>query len=123
MDFRFVHANINVTDPERSVRFYEEALGMKVSRVKKADDGSFTLTYLTDSQGVFELELTWLRDKDGPYDLGDNESHLAFGVKDFEGAYAKHKAMDCICFENKAMGIYFISDPDNYWLEIVPLEK
>ena len=28
--------------------------------------------------------------------------------------------MECICFENKEMGIYFIEDPDGYWLEIVP---
>ena len=37
--------------------------------------------------------------------------------------YEKHKAMGCICFENPAMGIYFISDPDGYWIEIVPEAK
>ena len=29
--------------------------------------------------------------------------------------------MDCICYENKEMGIYFINDPDGYWLEVVPV--
>jgi lactoylglutathione lyase len=28
--------------------------------------------------------------------------------------------MGCICYENKAMGIYFINDPDDYWIEILP---
>ena len=28
--------------------------------------------------------------------------------------------MGCICYENQAMGIYFISDPDGYWLEVLP---
>lgn len=33
---------------------------------------------------------------------------------------AKHQQMGCICFENQAMGIYFISDPDGYWVEVIP---
>ena len=45
---------------------------------------------------------------------------MAFRVDDYEAAYAHHKAMDAICFENTAMGIYFISDPDGYWIEILP---
>ena len=28
--------------------------------------------------------------------------------------------MGCICFENHDMGIYFIEDPDGYWIELVP---
>ena len=48
------------------------------------------------------------------------EFHLAFQTDDFEAAHALHAEMGCICFENEAMGIYFIQDPDGYWLEIVP---
>ena len=66
------------------------------------------------------LELTWLRDWDRPYNLGDNEFHVAFYVDDYEGALAKHKAMNCVAYENEAMGIYFIADPDGYWTEIIP---
>lgn len=54
------------------------------------------------------LELTWLRDMDRPYELGDNEIHLAFAVDDFDAAYKKHKEMGCICFENPSMGIYLL---------------
>ncbi|MBZ4646988.1 MAG: lactoylglutathione lyase [Petroclostridium sp.] len=63
------------------------------------------------------LELTWLRDRKEPYNLGDNEFHLVFTADDFDAAYEMHKKMGCICYENKAMGIYFINDPDGYWLE------
>ena len=63
------------------------------------------------------------RDWDRPYNLGDNEFHLALEVDDFDKAYERHKEMGCICFENKAMGIYFISDPDNYWIEILPANR
>ena len=44
----------------------------------------------------------------------------AFYVDDMDAALALHKEMNCVCFENPAMGIYFINDPDNYWIEIIP---
>jgi lactoylglutathione lyase len=69
------------------------------------------------------LELTWLRDRKEKYNLGDNEIHLAFTTPDYEAASALHKRMGCVCFENEAMGIYFIEDPDGYWLEILPEKK
>ena len=117
-NFRFVHNNINVIDLQASLDFYGKALGLKEVRRKEKPD--FTLVYLGDGQGSHQLELTWLKDRKKPYDLGENEFHLAFATKDFAGAYAKHKKMGCICYENPAMGIYFITDPDGYWLEIVP---
>lgn len=67
------------------------------------------------------MELTWLRDwEKDHYDLGDNEIHLAFTTDNMEEAHRKHEEMNCICYENPKMGIYFISDPDGYWIEIVP---
>ena len=120
MNFQFAHYNYNVIDLDKSIRFYEEALGLKEIRRKEAEDGSFILVYLGDGATGFELELTWLRDWDRPYNLGDNEFHLAFETDRYEESLAKHKEMGCVCFENEAMGIYFIEDPDGYWLEIVP---
>lgn len=124
MQFQFAHYNYNVIDLDKSIRFYEEALGLKEVRRKEASDGSFILVYLGDGLTGFQLELTWLRDwEKEKYDLGDNEIHMAFAVDDMEAAHEKHKAMGCICYENPKMGIYFISDPDGYWLEIVPVKK
>lgn len=121
MKFRIVHANINITDVDKTIAFYQEALGLHVVRQKKADDGSYVLTFLSDDSEKFMLELTWLHDHPQKYDLGENESHIAFQADDFEAAYAKHKEMGCIVYENPGMGIYFIADPDNYWLEVVPV--
>lgn len=123
MEFTFAHNNFNVLDLEKSLKFYEEALGLKEDHRKVAEDGSFILVYLTDGKTPHLLELTWLRDRKEAYNLGENEFHLAFFVDDYEAAHAKHKEMGCICYENPAMGIYFITDPDNYWLEIVPKNK
>ena len=118
--FAFNHFNFNVLDLERSLAFYRDALGLVPVSKKEADDGSFTLVYLGDGVSDFTLELTWLKDRTEPYDLGEGEFHLAFTVPDLDAAHRKHQAMGCICFENPAMGIYFIEDPDGYWLEIVP---
>lgn len=118
--FKFNHYNFNVLDLQRSLKFYDEALGLKPVREKDAADGSFKLVFLGDGESDFTLELTWLKDRTKPYDLGEGEFHLAFAVRDMEAAHAKHEAMGCICFENTAMGIYFIEDPDGYWIEIVP---
>ena len=120
MNFKFNHNNLNVRDLEKSIQFYKDALGLTVVREKDTADGSFKLVYLSDGSSVHQLELTWLRDMDRPYDLGDNESHLAFHVDDMDAALALHKEMDCVCFENPDMGIYFINDPDGYWVEICP---
>lgn len=120
MRFRMYHENYNVLDLKRSMDFYEKALGLKEVRRKEAEDGSFIIVYLGNETTDFLLELTWLRDRKEPYNLGDEEFHLAFETDDFESAYRLHSEMGCICFENKTMGIYFIQDPDGYWLEIVP---
>lgn len=118
--FKFVHYNYNVLDLEKSMKFYEDALGLKEVRRKENPNGDWILSYLGDGQTEFTLELTWLRDRKEPYNLGENEIHMAFRTDDYDEAYKKHKEMDCICYENPAMGIYFISDPDGYWLEILP---
>ena len=123
MNFTFCHNNFNVLNLEKSLEFYKNALGLVETKRTVAEDGSFILVFLGDGESTHKLELTWLRDWDRPYNLGDNEFHLALEVEDFDKAYELHKEMGCICFENKEMGIYFIADPDNYWIEIIPKKK
>ena len=94
---QFNHFNFNVLDLDKSLAFYREALGLEPVREKTAADGSFRLVYLGDGRTDF------------------TDQYQAF--------YEKHQAMGCVCFENPAMGIYFISDPDGYWIEIVPEKK
>ena len=118
---RFDHFNINVADLGRSLDFYGKALGLKEVGRKNAPDGSFTLVYLGDAESGFRLELTWLRDHAGAYELGDNESHLCLRVAgDYDAVREFHRSMGCICYENRDMGLYFIADPDDYWIEILP---
>ena len=118
MQFTFAHNNYNVANLEKSLAFYSKALCLHEVRRKETEN--FTLVYLGDGVTPHTLELTWLKDHPQSYNLGENEFHLAFTVQDFEAAHALHAEMGCICYENFAMGIYFIADPDGYWLEIVP---
>ncbi len=121
MNFKMVHENYNVSNLETSLKFYEEALGLKEVRRNAQED--FIIVYIANEQSDFELELTWLKEHPKKYNLGECEFHLAFKVDDYESAYKKHSEMGCVCFENKEMGIYFIQDPDGYWLEIIPEDK
>ena len=118
--FVFNHFNFNVFDLEKSLRFYDEAFGLKPVKEKLASDGSFKLVYLGDGETGFTLELTWLKDRAEAYDLGEQEFHLALVTKDMEKAHKLHESMGCICYENPSMGIYFVEDPDGYWIEVVP---
>lgn len=118
MKSKILHSNINVLDLKRSEEFYEKALGLHV--VRRASRDSYTLTFLSDGASGHQIELTFIHDRKESYNLGDNESHIAFSVDDFEEAHKLHEEMGCICYENKDIGIYFIEDPDGYWLEIIP---
>ena len=118
--FSFNHFNFNVFDLERSLKFYDEALGLKPMREKNAADGSYKLVFLGDGVTDFTLELTWLRDRDTPYDLGEQEFHLALRTPNIKEAHDLHTKMGCVCFENAPMGIYFVEDPDGYWIEVIP---
>ena len=120
MEFKMDHQNFNVADLDKSIAFYEEALGLHEVRRNEAADGSYKIVYMGNEVSNFQLELTWMRDHPQKYDLGECEFHLALRADDYEAAHKKHAEMGCICFENPAMGIYFITDPDGYWIEIIP---
>ena len=120
MEFSFKHNNFNVLNLERSIAFYKQALNLKEERRMSAPDGRFTIVFLGDGRSAHQLELTCLHDRTEPYDLGECEFHLALCTEDIEAARKKHKEMGCVCFENHDMGIYFIEDPDGYWVEIIP---
>ena len=92
---KFDHFNINVTDLDKSIAFYQKALGLTEHHRKVAPDGSFILVYLTDGSSSFMLELTWLRDHPDAYELGENESHLCFRVAgNYDDVRQYHKEME-----------------------------
>ncbi|MFI3248846.1 MAG: VOC family protein [Rikenellaceae bacterium] len=113
------HININVLNLERSISFYSEALGLTELRRLKGE--GFELVYLGDGLQNVAVELTWLADREEPYELGDNETHLCFRVSgDYDEIREFHRSKGWVCYENHDMGLYFINDPDDYWIEVLP---
>lgn len=121
MKAKFLHFNFNVLDLKKSMDFYSDALGLK--EISRKEGNGFTLVYLGDGITGFELELTYMHDRKEAYDLGESEFHLAFRVDEYEKYHELHEKMGCICYENREMGLYFIEDPDGYWLEILPVRQ
>lgn len=119
MFFKFDHNNLYVFDLERSVKFYEEVLGL--SEITRLETPSYVFVYMGDAyRSEHVLELQWVKNRRTPYKMGDGDIHLAFTTDDFKASYAKHKEMGCL-YEKKytPYGIYWIKDPDGYLIEIL----
>lgn len=120
MNFKMLHSNVYVLDLEKSIEFYHKALGLQEIKKWRLETNDFTITYMGYDENSHQVELTCLKDRTEPYNLGDETFHIAFEVDDYEMAHELHEQMGCICYENKEMGLYFIKDPDGNWLEILP---
>ena len=118
MNFKMVHNNINVANLDESMKFYDKALGLK--EVRRVDGDGFTIVMLGDGLSHHLLELTVLTGHPEKYNLGENEFHLAIETEEYEEAFKYHKENGWVCYENIEMGLYFIVDPDGYWIEILP---
>ncbi|QSX08323.1 VOC family protein [Alkalibacter rhizosphaerae] len=124
MKFEIVHTCIRIKDLEKSLKFYQHALGMKEVKRKDFPEDGFTLVFLGDENGNHELELTYNYDRDTAYELGDGYSHLAMVVDDLEGAHSFHEEAGYPVTPIKGLSdgppkIYFITDPDGYKIEII----
>ena len=120
MKAKFVHRCTHVLDKEKTIAFYEKALGFHVVREMGPEDGSWTNTFMENDASPFQLELTWNRGRTEPYANGGDDTHIAFVVDDYDAYHRLHEEMGCIVFENHAMGLYFIADPEGQWIEIIP---
>ena len=124
MNYKMLHTCLRVMDLEKSLRFYQEALGLKETGRKDFPEAEFTLVFLSDEEGIYELELTYNYNPEKPYTIGDGYSHMAFSVDDLEASRQKH--MDMGYEVTELMGLpgekphyYFVTDPDGYAIEIL----
>lgn len=124
MDYKMLHTCIRVMDLEKSLKFYKEAIGLVEKKRIDYPEHKFTLVYLSDELGHYELELTYNYNPDKPYEIGNGFSHLAVSVDDLEGSRERHKEMGYTVTE--LMGLpdsppkyYFVTDPDGYRVEVI----
>lgn len=121
MKAKLVHENLHVLDLEASIAFYQKAFGLELLDQIAPEDNSWKIVYLGNDLSDFRLELTWNEGRTEPYNNGDKDTHLALAVEDLDAAHDLHEEMGIIVHENKNMGIYFVTDPDGCWLEVVPM--
>lgn len=118
-NFRIDHTNLNVLDLDRSLKFYQEALGL--TEFARLETQHFIFVYLGDAyRSDHILELQWSKTREEPYNLGDKRFHFGFITDDIEAAHKRHQKMNCICQKHSIAGIYWIEDPDGYIIEILP---
>ena len=99
MTSRYLHTNFNVFDLAKVLLSMRKRWGLTEERRVNGPDGAFIIVFLGDSQTDAQLELTWVRDRKTPYDLGDKEFHIAYRVPDKKQAHSLHEEMGCICYE------------------------
>ena len=90
MKARIVHENIHVLDLEKSLAFYEKALGMTESRRIKGED--WQIVFIDNDESDFQIELTWNEGRTEPYDNGGRDTHMAFRVDDYDAFYKLHES-------------------------------
>jgi lactoylglutathione lyase len=120
-----LHTMIRVFDLERSMTFYRDAFDLVLA--ERLDFEDFTLAYLRNDETDFEIELTWNRDQQGPYEHGSGYGHLAVAVADLEAEHARFESLGLaprdlveMKHEGKPLArIFFVADPDGYQIEVI----
>lgn len=124
MSVTMLHTCIRVMDLEKSLKFYKDALGLVETSRKDFPEHKFTLVYLSNTTGGYEIELTYNYNPEVPYELGNGFSHIAIGYPDLEGLREKHIEMgyevtDLKGLPGEAPRYYFVTDPDGYKVEVI----
>lgn len=124
MSVKMLHTCVRVMDLEKSLKFYKEALGLVETRRKEFPEHKFSLVYLSNEEGGYEVELTYNYDQETPYELGNGFSHIAIGHPDIEGLREKHIEMGYEVtplkgLPGEAPHYYFVTDPDGYKVEVI----
>lgn len=123
---RLLHTMIRVNDLDESLRFYCDALGMKLLRKKEYPSGRFTLAFVgygdEETHSVIELTYNWDTHQ---YELGNAFGHLAIGVADIYKACASLRAQGVKIvrepgpMKHGGSEIAFIEDPNGYRIELI----
>jgi len=117
---------IRVGDLDRSIRFYTEALGMRLLRKQDYPGGRFTLAFVgyddEESSAVLELTYNW---DTSAYELGNGFGHVAIGVGDIAatGEAARANGAKVVRepgpMKHGTTVLAFLEDPDGYRIELI----
>ena len=127
---RILHTMLRVGDLQRSIRFYAEALGMKLLRTTDRPEQKYSLAFVgydtEDKAAVIELTYNYGVDK---YDLGSGYGHIALEMPDVAKACADVKAKggavtrEAGPVKGGTTVIAFVQDPDGYKIEFIERKR
>lgn len=119
MSFKFCHSAISVSNLEKSIDFYERALGLSPVRTIKGANGDYKIVFLGNEKSAHTLELKWEKAPARPI-AADEGAHFGFCSGDAFESFKKHSEMGCTTTAQNERGFYFIEDPDGHKIEILP---
>ena len=118
-----IHTCYRITDPERSVAFYE-ALGLEKRRELPIGDEAVNYFLGVPGQDSPELELTQNFGVDS-YELGTGYGHVALTVEDLDGTLARlaeqgiEPEREPYTVREGGSRLCFVRDPDSYRIELI----
>lgn len=117
---KYLHTMVRVSELEASLRFYRDALGLRVLRTMEVPQGRFTLVYLAapgDEQAQVELTHNW--DPEA-YTGGRNFGHLAYAVDDLYAVCERLQAHGVTILRPPRDGcMAFVRSPDQISIELL----
>lgn len=116
---KYLHAMIRTNDPQASIRFYRDGLGLKLLRTKEVPEGRFTLYFLGETEDGPMIELTHNWDT-RPYQNGDQFGHLAFACENIYAACEHLQSMGVEILRPPRDGrMAFVKDPNGISIELL----
>lgn len=124
---KLLHTRMRVNDIERSVKFYEQALGLKASRRHTSPRGA-QLVFLTTPNSDEEIELCQMPPGASPVHVQPDLMHLAFEVDDLAAFAADLEKRgfalsDGPTTTGSGSVIAFIDAPEGYEVELIQRGK
>ncbi|MEO7678576.1 MAG: VOC family protein [Verrucomicrobiota bacterium] len=124
---KLLHTRYRLNDLERSVKFYEQVLGLKEVRRHKSPRGS-ELVFLKAPESEVLLELCHFPGSE-PVQVQADLTHLAFEVESLE-EFARHLSSLGLKYSDGPTlrtdgsgGFAFIDAPEGYEIELIQISK
>jgi lactoylglutathione lyase len=115
----FLHAMLRIRNVQQTLDIFN-VLGLREVRRFDQPAGRFTLIFLTDKNGFFEIELTHNWDQETPYAIGDSFGHIAIGVENIYDTCKQLQEMDVIIARPPRDGyMAFVKTPDGISVELL----
>ncbi|KAF5724738.1 lactoylglutathione lyase [Fusarium mundagurra] len=144
------HTMLRVKDAEKSLKYYQEVLGMSRLRTLENPEAGFNLYFLgypgdqpfpegqdentvTHREGLLELTWNYGTEKDENFHYHDGNSqpqgfgHICVSVDNIDAACKRFEDLNVSwkkrLTDGRMKNVAFLLDPDGYWIELVQNEK